>query len=97
MDARVQFLLYEVVARIVAIYLCLDSGRSLKLGLAQRKMPYRRRYGVLDWLLGSDADESRLMRKDDAPIRYWLLISKESFLLAACLYVVIFGWWKPHR
>ena len=91
-----QFLLYDVVARIVAIYLCLDAGRRLKLGLAERKMTYRRRYDVLEWLLGWDTDETRLIRKDDTPVRYWLLISKESLLMAACLFVVIFGWWKPH-
>jgi len=32
-----QFFLYEVVARIVAIYLCVDCSRRLWYGLVERK------------------------------------------------------------
>jgi hypothetical protein len=35
-----QLFLYEVVARIVAIYLCVDCWRKLRNGLAERKIAY---------------------------------------------------------
>ncbi len=33
-----QFFLYEIVARIVAIYLCVDCYRKLRNGLVERKI-----------------------------------------------------------
>jgi hypothetical protein len=33
-----QFFLYEIVARIVAIYLCVDCHRKLRNGLVERKI-----------------------------------------------------------
>ena len=33
-----QFFLYEIVARVVAIYLCVDCYRKLRDGLAERKI-----------------------------------------------------------
>jgi hypothetical protein len=35
-----QFFLYEIVARIVAIYLCVDCSRKLWYGLVERKIAY---------------------------------------------------------
>ena len=35
-----QFFLYEIVARIVAIYLCVDCSRKLWHGLVERKIAY---------------------------------------------------------
>ena len=35
-----QFFLYEIVARIVAIYLCVDWSRKLWVGLVERKIAY---------------------------------------------------------
>jgi len=32
-----QFFLYEIVARIVAIYLCFDCSHKLRYGLVERK------------------------------------------------------------
>jgi hypothetical protein len=44
-----QFFLYEIVARIVAIYLCVDCSRTLWRGLVERKI---RSFNpeFLDWL-----------------------------------------------
>ena len=36
-----QFFLYEIVARIVAIYLCVDCSRRLWHGLVERKIGYQ--------------------------------------------------------
>jgi hypothetical protein len=35
-----QFFLYEIVARIVAIYLCVYSIRKVRSGLVERKITY---------------------------------------------------------
>ncbi len=35
-----QFFLYEIVTRIVAIYLCVDCSRKLWCGLVERKIAY---------------------------------------------------------
>jgi hypothetical protein len=35
-----QFFLYEIVARIVAIYLCVDCSGRLWRGLVERKIAY---------------------------------------------------------
>jgi hypothetical protein len=35
-----QFFLYEIVARIVVIYLCFDCSRRLWYGFAERKIAY---------------------------------------------------------
>jgi hypothetical protein len=91
-----QFFLYEIVARIVAIYLCVDSGRRLRLGLAERKIkPFNA--DPVNWFLDSFLDPSSLVaHRDTAPIRYWISIGIEITLLVACLIVAIFGWWHPN-
>jgi len=48
-----QFFLYEVVARIVAIYLCVDCSRDLWHGLVERKIAYFNS-DFLDWCLRGD-------------------------------------------
>jgi hypothetical protein len=85
----VKFFLYEIVARIVAIYLCFDCGRTLWHGLIERKIAYFNS-DLIDWLL---VDWSKwFIRRDAAPIRYWIQIGIQITLLAACLFVAIFGW-----
>jgi hypothetical protein len=90
-----QFLLYEIVARIVAIYLCVDSVRKIRLGLAERKIkPFNA--DVVNWILDSFRDPSSLIvHRDTAPVTYWISIGIEISILAACLTVAIFGWWHP--
>jgi len=88
-----QFFLYEIVARIIAIYLCVDCIRTVRYGLAERKIAYFNTDPV-NWFLDSFLDPSSLVfHRDTAPIRYWISIGIEITLLVACLIVAIFGWW----
>jgi hypothetical protein len=91
-----QFFLNEIVARIVAIYLCVDLSRKLWFGLVERRIGYVVRDGdflglLLDWV-----DWSKLViHRDAAPVRYWIQIGLVTFTLFASLVVAIFGWWQP--
>jgi hypothetical protein len=88
-----EFFLYEIVARVVAIYLCFDCSRRLWHGIVDRKIAYVKRGDVLDWLL----DWSNFVAHRDAtPIRYWIQIGFHTFILVACIVVAIFGWWRPN-
>ena len=57
-----QFLFYEIVARIVAIYLCVDCCRRIGNGLVERKIAYTLNGDFLDWLL---FDSSRWVANRD--------------------------------
>jgi hypothetical protein len=83
-----QFFLQEVVARIVAIYLCVDCGRDLWRGFVERKIAY---YST-DWLDWSNWVADR----DATPIRYWMQMGLEAISMVACFFVAIFGWWVPN-
>ena len=84
-----RFFLYEVVARVVAIYVCVDCGRALWRGLVERKTAYVNT-DFLDNLL---VDWSkRIIQRDAAPVRYWITIALRVFILFGCLFVAIFGW-----
>ena len=86
-----QFFLYEVVARIVAIALCFFSGRRLRSGFVERKISYLNE-DILD-----PVDWSKVIAHRDAtPVRYWILIGIEISTLAAGLVMAIFGWWVPN-
>lgn len=87
-----QFFLYEIVARIVAIYLLVDCARTLTYGLVERKIRYFNA-DFLDFLL--DWWSPRDVHRDAAPIRYWILMGNQIVILAACFFVAIFGWWHP--
>jgi hypothetical protein len=90
------FFLYEIVARIVAIYLCVDYGRKLWYGLVERKIGYVTRNGdILAWLLDWVDWSKLVIHRDAAPVRYWIQIGLVTFALVACLFVAIFGWWQP--
>ncbi len=87
--------LYEVVARIVAIYLCFYFGRQLRDGFVERKIEfYLTRSDFIDWLLTSPS--SWIVYRDIAPVRYWMTIGLRIFGLLACLAVAIFGWLQPN-
>ena len=83
-----QFFLYEIVARIVAIYLCVDCGRRLRRGLVERRITYFNP-SLLDW-------SKWVAHRDATPVRYWIQIGIQTILLVACLFVAIFGWWHPN-
>jgi len=88
-----QFFLYEIVARIVAIYLCVDCGRILWNGFVERKIAYFSA-DFLDWFLMGWSNW--VVHRDAAPVRYWIQIGMQMSLLVACLFVAIFGWWQPN-
>jgi hypothetical protein len=86
------FFLYEVVARIVAIYLFVDCCRQLRHGLVERKIGYFTPdfpNWFMDWSNWS-------ARRDAAPVQYWIQIGFRMISLVACLFVAIFGWWQPN-
>jgi hypothetical protein len=83
-----QFFLYEIVARIVAIYLCVDCSRKLWHGLAERKIVYFND-NLLDW-------SNWAAHRDATPVRYWIQVGIQIIALVACLVVAIFGWWQPN-
>ena len=92
-----QFFLYEVIARIVAIYLCYDCSRTLWYGLAERKIAYIGRGDFLDWFVDLFLDRSMwVAHRDATPIRYWIQFSLHVTTLGACVVVAIFGWWHPN-
>jgi len=88
-----QFFLYEIVARIIAIYLCVDCSRRLWYGLVERKISYFNS----DFLDGLLIDWSKVVAHRDAtPVGYWIQIGLRIIALAGCLFVAIFGWWQPN-
>ncbi len=90
------FFLYEILARVVAAYLFVDCIRTLRRALIERKI---RIYNpdVIGWVLSSLQDPSlRIVQRDAAPIRYWMLVVVQIFLVLGCLGVAIFGWWRPN-
>jgi hypothetical protein len=91
-----QFFLYEIVARIVAIYLCVDCYRKLRDGFAERKIASYSSDPV-NWLLDSFLDPSiRVAHRDATPVRYWIVMGIQMIALVGCLAVAIFGWWHPN-
>ncbi len=87
-----QFFLHEIVARIMAIYLCVDCYRFLRNALAERKIAYVNDSAV-DWLL---VDWSKMsIQRDTAPIQYWTTIVLRAIGFAACIVIAIFGWYQP--
>lgn len=73
----------------LALFLCVDLIRTLRRGLAERKIGY-----FNSDLLGSLLmDWSKLsIDRDAASVRYWITIGVRILALAGCLFVAIFGW-----
>ena len=89
---NLEFVLYEIVARVVAVYLFVDGSLALWNGLAERKTSVVN-YQFMDMFVRlPDWSADR----ETAPLQYWFLISGKVFTLFACLVVAIFGWWHPH-
>ena len=88
-----RFFFYEIVARIVAIYLCVDGSRKLRHGLAERKIAYFSG-DFLDWLIFDWS--SRVTHRDATPVQYWIQIGLQIIALVACFIVAIFGWFQPN-
>ena len=85
------FFLYEIVARIVAIYLCVDASRELWNGLAEGKIGYFNS-SLIDGFFISWS--KWFVQRGAAPIRYWIQIGFRVIMVAACGFVAIFGWWQ---
>ena len=83
-----QFFLYEIAARVVAIYLLVDCCRKVRNGLVERKIKSFNS-SLLDW-------SNWVAHRDTAPIAYWIQIGIRITMLVACLFVAIFGWWQPN-
>jgi hypothetical protein len=91
-----QFFLYEIVARVVAIYLCVDCYHKLGNGLAERKIASYSSDPV-NWILDAFMDPSiHVAPRDTAPVRYWRVIGLQMIALVGCCVVAIFGWWQPN-
>ena len=87
------FFFDQIVARVVALYLCIYCSRKLWYGLVERKISYWND-DFIDWLL---VDWSKVVAHRDAtPVRYWILISLRIICALAGLGVAIFGWWRPN-
>lgn len=85
-------MLFDIGYRIVAIALCIYSGRQFWLGLVERKATLVND----DWL-----DWSRWARqefhRDTAPIRYWITMSMLAGSTVLCLVAAIVGYWQPDK
>jgi hypothetical protein len=94
MDIRMKFFLYGIVARIVAIYLCVSFNRTLRNGLVERKIGYFYYHpDFLDWLFADFSNwRNWVAYRDATPVRYWIQIGIQLILLVACFFVAIFGW-----
>jgi hypothetical protein len=88
-----QLFLYEVVARVVAIYLCVDCWRRLRNGLAEGKIAYFNS-SLIDWMIFDWSNQ--FIFRATAPVSYWITIGLQIFALAGCVGVAIFGWWHPN-
>ena len=78
------FFLYEIVYRIVALYLCVTSSRTVWFGIVERKIRIFS-HDFIDWVLDLFLDESiKVVHRDTAPIRYWTQIGIQIFVAVAC-------------
>jgi hypothetical protein len=83
-----RFFPFEIVARIVAFYLCVDCSRKLWYGFVERKIAYFNPNFLFGW--------SGVVDRDAAPVQYWIQIGIRILASVACLFVAIFGWWQPN-
>jgi hypothetical protein len=82
-----QTFFYEIVGRVVAIYLFVDSCREISNALTTKEI--RAFNGsLLNW------SSRRIVQKSAAPASYWRQIGIQGFFVVACFFIAIFGW--PH-
>ena len=79
------FFVHEIVARLLAAYLCFDSIRKLRRGLIDRRVTSFSS-SWFDWSQWVDD-------RDTTPVCYWIQIGLLAVGGAACLFAAIFGWW----
>ena len=86
---------FDVGYRVVAIALCFYCGRQLWYGLVERKITsFDGHTDVLDWLL--DWSKSQVFHRDTAPVRYWITMGMQTFVMVACFIGAVIGWWQPN-
>jgi hypothetical protein len=86
-----EFLLYQIVARIVGIVVCVYCGRKLWRGFVERKIALTNDdiFDFVDW--------SKIpFDRDAAPVRYWLAMSFQFGGMLIGLVLAIVGWWQPN-
>ena len=83
------FFLYEIVARLVAVYIGIDCGNKFWKGLVERKIELFDSDFLFNW-------GTWIFDRDAMPARYWIVMALQIFTLAACLIVALFGWWRPN-
>lgn len=82
------FFLYEIAARILAVYLLVDSVRTLRRAVAEGKVSYRSSNWFdffFDW-------SDRIIDRNTSLFWYWLQFCAQIATAGACLFVLIFGW-----
>jgi len=82
------FFLYEILGRIVAIYLFFDCARELRRGLVEGKIRFFNP-SLLIW-------RTWIFQRDANPVQYRIQIGVHIIILAACAFVAIFGWWDSN-
>lgn len=82
------FFLYQIAARAVAIYLLFDCIRTVRNALLQGNITCYS-HDVVIWLLGPS---SWVVRRDAAPIQYWMLMGFQVMASLGFLFIAIFGW-----
>jgi hypothetical protein len=81
------FFLHEIVARVVAGYLAMDSCQKIRRGLIERKINSFNP-DWLDWF-------TYVNSRDANPVMYWTEIVIQSAVFLSCAAVAIFGWPQP--
>jgi hypothetical protein len=81
------FFLYEVVARVVALYLAIDTYRTIQRGLVEGKIKSFNP-DWLDWI-------TYVNNRKTNPVMFWIEICIQTSILVACSVVAVFGWLRP--
>lgn len=82
------FFLYEIAARILAVYLLVDSVRTLRRAVVEGKICYHSSNWFdffFDW-------SDRIIDRNTSPFFYRLQFCAQIATVAGCLFVLVFGW-----
>ena len=83
------FFFYQIVARAVAVYFCIDCGRKLWNGCITRRIAFFH-CDLLELLFFNQSVS--IFHRDATPVRFWIQFGLETTSMIACLCVAIFGW-----
>ncbi len=79
-----QFFLREVVAKLVAAYLCYDCLHTVRRALAEGNI----RWFNSDLLNWSTQHVNRVRE----PYQFWFQVGVQTIIMVGCVVVVLFGW-----